>query len=392
MLNAPKTSSKLINKNEFSHFSYNNNLPKKTIKITIEPINIDETIKINKTINSDETVVIEDLVNVGNAGNAVNSDPVKINVHPTGSVEITQTPQTPPPPQTMSMHQKTKVCIFDTETFTDKKIPIQIAWDIYEISNQSMNIIQSRMYYITEVWVLSKRRNDLEVSQYFTQNTLKKHEIHLQNTGFPLKTAKETLEIFINDLQTCDYIAAFNIEWDITAIQNMIKEFNLNCLNPIIEHKKLDIMYMVYEAFSKQLIESGINDNIINQMGIKYDSEKKGVCTAEYMIQKLLNNNSISQVHLADHDVKLEKQLMELCLKKKGTILYTKSDLPIYKKIQDKAKKMYPDVVFCKQKNAFRHQHTKCLSCNESIKYGETVYRTRENDFHCEFCYETQIR
>jgi hypothetical protein len=281
-----------------------------------------------------------------------------------------------------------RVCIFDTETFTDKKIPIQIAWDIFEISNGEMTLIESRMFYITEVWVLSNRRNDLKKGKYFTQNTLKKHEIHLQNTGFPLKTARETLQIFTKDITACDYIAAFNIEWDINSINNMIREFDLKCINPIEEHKKLDIMYMVYESFSEELINAGIDNNIINKMGIKYDSNIKGVCTAEYM-NKVLLNSQAPQMHLADQDVKLEQQLMNLCLKKTGTILYTKSDLPIYKEIQNKAKIMYPNAIYCKQKNVFNH--IKCLSCNDTINYGDIVYRTRDDDFHCEFCYDTQI-
>jgi hypothetical protein len=236
-----------------------------------------------------------------------------------------------------------KICIFDTESFSSPlQVPIQVAWGIYEINGKKIKLIKSEMFYITEMWVLKDFRSQIHESKYFTDKTRKKHENHMKKHNYPLIKAKEFIEKFKDDLQNCKYIAAFNIEWDVKAIDNLIKELKLNSTkNPMNSIEQLDIMHMAYRTFSNKLIKNGVNNGIINKRGFKSNRKKKGICSAENMAKVLLGKKNI-QNHLADTDVELEKELLEVCLQKNGSLIYKKITSPIWKSIQANTKDIFP--------------------------------------------------
>ena len=283
------------------------------------------------------------------------------------------------------------ICVFDTETFTDQKLPIQIAWNIYKIheKHRTMKLITQKMYYVTEMWVMSQMRDDLSNNIYFTEKTMLRHEDHLKSMDYPLKPAKYILNEFENDLINCKYVSAFNIEWDIIAINNLISKFNINVddnshsvilfKNPILNYDQLDIMNMVFDSFGTKLIKSGIKENIINESGRKVNKSYGGICTAEYMARIILKD-PFGQKHLADEDVKLESKLILKCLEKKGTILYEKTQDPIYISIQKLTKTLYPKL------NGVDLQQKVCLSCNDLIE----IHRHCKSSDYCNFCYDTQ--
>lgn len=288
-----------------------------------------------------------------------------------------------------------KICIFDTESYSlqtknrvngndDKALPTQIAWGIYEVNGKNMTKISNEMYYIAEVWVLSKYRDILDKSKYFTINTKLKHEKHMESTSYPLMNAKSVLDKLKNALKDCTYVAAFNIKWDNDAIQYLIAELDLQILNPLGSVKQIDIMHMCYQNFDRDLVKNGVDNNIITKEGKK--RYKKGICTAQNMYKVIVKNsecNECIQTHLADSDVEIEKELVDYCLKKKGSLEYdTKKKARLYQQVQALCKEMYPVVPV---------STISCVSCNDLIPDEEQKYEIEHGNYHCDFCHNEDV-
>ena len=275
---------------------------------------------------------------------------------------------------TPKVHMNTyKICVLDTEAFTG--VPIQVAWNIYEINEtlRSLTLVSKHMCYISEMWVLSSSRQSLKENKYFTEKTLERHELHLQVTGFPLKSASSFLQDLQNSLGECEYVAAFNFSWDFEAIAGLISKFNV-CTpngtlmtNPLGSCKPLCIMEMVYAAFDIELIVSGVTDGIIDTMGRKRNDQRKSIYNADYMAKVLLHQQ-FPQKHIADDDVIMEASLIEKCLQKTGSVIYPKCVQDIWKTGQAKTQELYPVLP------------SKCVSCNDPIPQMWT---------QCQFCFDT---
>lgn len=291
--------------------------------------------------------------------------------------------------------------IIDTESFSlnsdnkNDQLPVQISWQIFKGKELKPNS-EKRMFYVAEMWLKSQYIDVINKGSYFTKKTKEKHEKYMEFKDYPILGAKKIMEILQNDLLNCDYICAFNVEWDRDSLQNLIDALKLDIVNPFVSAKKsLDIMYYFYITFEKELIKRGIETEIINTSGRKIDQRKKGICCASFMLEFLSNNNDIDeeekleQTHLADDDVEMEKYLLHQAFKtnKLNMETFDKLELndPIYKMIQKKSQEMYRNVLYILLKVDCNEI---CHKCRCEVPKNTIVYRHRyiRERFICQCC------
>jgi hypothetical protein len=208
-------------------------------------------------------------------------------------------------------------------------IPVQIAWNVSECGiGKECESKFTKMFYVAEALTLSKYRNMLNFnSQYFTQNTLRKHEKHLIQTNFTIRSAAEILTELKEDLRGCDIFSAFNMEWDINALKNLCKmassvstpeeRIRLYPLTPasdrIVPLEQTDIMVMGYLLFKKELTRG--SGNTPDADGSDTGTTDKGGKYTVSNMHKVLCKGSEIQSHLAEMDVNMEQEILQEILK-----------------------------------------------------------------------------
>lgn len=258
--------------------------------------------------------------------------------------------------------------LFDVEAYSLDKlpnnnansvnvIPVQIAWTICTYSFEHNNTIQEsqeieqlerltnihtleipqeiknkcrlikqekKMFYVSESLLLSKYRNLLtNFSSYFSHATLQKHEQNLILSKFPIRPANRILSEMSKDIKKANFITAFNMEWDIKAIDNLCKiattpptstpvgdQKNQKKKNPLLtkelRKKHVDLMIISYKLFWNQLHPNDQTNN-----------NQKGKYTVETMHKTLCNTLGtfpIEQKHLAEFDVDMELDILTAVL------------------------------------------------------------------------------
>jgi hypothetical protein len=196
-------------------------------------------------------------------------------------------------------------------------IPVQIAWSTctYKLGNTSKIINQEKkMFYVSESLLLSKYRNLLNsFSSFFTQATAQKHEQNMISSKFPVLPAKDILKEMGNDIKNCNFISAFNMSWDIEAINNLCRiatsptEIMKNPLSaPRNIKKHIDLMVLSYKIFWNELHTNTTNSG-------------SGIYTVANMHKILCEkDNEViqNQRHLAEYDLDMETDILSTILSK----------------------------------------------------------------------------
>lgn len=288
--------------------------------------------------------------------------------------------------------------LFDVEAYSLDKlpnnnnnsinvIPVQIAWTICTYSFEHNNSIQEsqeieqlerltnihsleipqeiknkcrlikqekKMFYVSESLLLSKYRNLLtNFSSYFSHATLQKHEQNLILSKFPIRPANKILSEMAKDIKKADFITAFNMDWDIKAIDNLCKiatspssdQKNQKKRNPLLtkelRKRHVDLMIISYQLFWNQLNPNQSN-NLNNEPtqptaatqsttttqpttttqsthythSTSATTHNKGKYTVATMHKTLCNNLvlPVEQKHLAEFDVDMELDILTAVL------------------------------------------------------------------------------
>ena len=203
-------------------------------------------------------------------------------------------------------------------------IPVQIAWSIctYKLGNTSKIIHQEKkMFYVSEALLLSKYRNLLNTfSSFFTPATAQKHEQNMISSKFPVVPAKEILKEMEKDLKYCNFISAFNISWDLEAINNLCRIATSSNSETIIKNpmympknlkKHIDLMVLSYKIFWNELHTNSNNSG-------------SGIYTVANMHKILCENGEDEstqkkpqkQRHLAEYDLDMETDILSTILNK----------------------------------------------------------------------------
>lgn len=218
-------------------------------------------------------------------------------------------------------------------------IPVQIAWSIctYRLGKTPKIIRQDKkMFYVSESLLLSKYRNLLNsFSSFFTPATAQKHEQNMISSKFPVVPAKDILKEMEIDLKKCDFITAFNMSWDIEAVNNLCRiattsakstsaisnttsattsaTSNIEIMkNPISLprniKKHIDLMVLSYKIFWNEL-HTNTNNNGSGSGIYTVANMHKILCEKENdIVQK--------QRHLAEYDLDMETEILSTILSK----------------------------------------------------------------------------
>lgn len=215
-------------------------------------------------------------------------------------------------------------------------IPVQIAWSTctYRLGNESKIIHQNKkMFYVSEALLLSKYRNLLNsFSSFFTPATAQKHEQNMISSKFPVLPARDILKEMEADIKNCDFISAFNIAWDLEAINNLCRIAtssnapssntpSSNTLSNLIPSnvvknplcipknlkKHIDLMVLSYKIFWNEL---HTNNNNSGSGIYTVANMHKILCEKEETVAET------KQKHLAEYDLDMETEILSTILNK----------------------------------------------------------------------------
>ena len=204
-------------------------------------------------------------------------------------------------------------------------IPVQIAWSTctYKLGNTSKIIHQNKkMFYVSESLLLSKYRNLLNsFSSFFTPNTAQKHEQNMISSKFPVVPAKEILKEMEKDLKCCNFISAFNISWDLEAINNLCRIATSSNDKTIIKNpmyipknlkKHIDLMVLSYKIFWNELHTNSNNSG----SGIYTVANMHKILCEKDESSTDHNSGYKKQRHLAEYDLDMETDILSMILNK----------------------------------------------------------------------------